>query len=75
MLGELFHYFKKYGQEITRRHNCKYSILEFHSDLSGGLRGWRTTYPAGMEDVLIFSFIDISDAIKKFRKETESWQS
>lgn len=73
MLSELFHYFRKHGQEIARRCNCEYVTLEFLGDLSGSLLGWGAT-TSRYNEITVFSFIDIKDAIKKFRKEIDSWQ-
>lgn len=72
MLSELFHYFRKYEQEIAREHDCTHITLRFCGDLSGDLVGCGSSQGALL---IIFSFIDVKDAIKKFRKEIDSWQS
>ena len=67
MLGWLFYLFKKHGDAIATSYGKDYGRLEIEGDMSGRFSG----YSGGYDDLKIFTFGSIADAIKLFGKEIE----
>jgi len=64
MLGDILYYFAKYGDVIAKAYGMKTGRLIFRTDLSGEFRGYYHT-----KNILIFSFNNIGEAKRLFRKE------
>lgn len=72
MLGELFYLFRTHEKELATRQHLDFVTLTFLGDMSGKITAYSTL---GSDWMTIFSFVDINDAVKKLRKEIESWQN
>jgi len=67
MLGWLFYLFKKYGDAIADAYHKDYGRLKIEVDMSGVFYG----YTGGYDNLTIFRFVNVNEAIKLFRKEIE----
>lgn len=65
MLGWLFYLFRKYGDDIADAYHKDYGRLEVEVDMSGVFYG----YTGGYDNLVIFRFANLKNAIELFSKE------